>query len=503
MFADRLTRRAAILGVTALAYWALLFFILPTELPFRNDENVYLGGAIALSAGHGYRFEEYVNLPRIGTYPPGYSAWLSLFLKDGQPFAVNSYRMEVANWIAAGCALFVLAMCLFISELPTLPSAVTIMLLGTSIAFTQSMVWLTADVLFIAGSFALALLISAYGRTGKLSLWWFAAGLLTGTLFLVKTAALAYMVGLIVFGFVKRDLRRLSHLVLFGLPVCTVIALWISWTRGIPTYATYFRMRLSEIGGLSGYSFVVLKQAGLYCSGRWIIEALFNVPDRLSAAHAFLGIASLAEALAIILGLAFALPIVLGMIRSPKNPREQITLFLIGAVAVQLVFWPYYLGARGGIVLIPLLVNFFWRGLTSKVASVVFLSILLVNVPGNAWLSYKTIRDQQVDSRKGLAALRQAASWINEAGGRGASVAAGRDVPLIQVSEYLGRRVLANALPANDHTYMDVNPSAQGYERADYLITDSSFEPMEWIQEQKDYRVERIFGGWTVASRRR
>lgn len=495
--------RAVILGACALAVWILLFLVLPTDLPFSNDQNAYLGGAAALRAGHGYRFEQYIDLPRIGMYPPGYSAWLALFWKDGQPFAVNSYRLEVANWIAAGCALFALAACLFISELPALVSSAVLILLGTSVLFTQMTTWLMADIPFTAGSCLLVLLAAAYNPDRKLSVWWFAAGLLTGVLYLVKIAAIAYIVGLGAFGLLAGDLRRFSRLIYFALPTCSVMVIWVLLTRNIPTYSTYFSVRIFELGGLTGYSLNVISQASLYCSGRWLVEAMLSVPDRLSGARAFLRISFLSEALAFILGLAFAVPIFFGIRRGPKSPSEQITLFLLGAVALQFIFWPYYLGARCGIALIPFVANWLWRGFPSKVAQAAFVAVLVVNIPGNAWLSYKTIRSQEKDSLQSLAALKQAASWINETAGTGASVAAGRDVPLIQLSEYLGRRVLANASPISEGKNVDVNPSAQDNQWADYLITNPSFDPTGWTQTQKGYRVQRVFGRWTIASPRR
>jgi hypothetical protein len=79
------TCRAAIISGSAMLIWTLLLIILPTEHPVSNDHNAYLGGTAALKAGDGYRFEEYIDLPRIGMYPPGYSIWLSLFWKGGAP----------------------------------------------------------------------------------------------------------------------------------------------------------------------------------------------------------------------------------------------------------------------------------------------------------------------------------------------------------------------------------------------------------------------------------
>jgi hypothetical protein len=493
------SRRTAVLGASALAAWILLFAVLPKDLPFRNDQNVYLSGAAALKAGHGYRFEQYINLPRIGTYPPGYSLWLALFWKDGQAVAVNSYRLELANYIAAGCALFALSAFLSLSEMSIGAAFTVLLLFATSLVFTQLTTWLMSDVLFTAGSCILALLVSAYRSDRTLSFWWLAVGILTGMLYMVKISAVAYIVALVAFGFFKGDFKRRSRLACFAIPTGAVVLVWFLLTRGIPTYATYFGVRISELGGWSGYFLNTLRQAVFYASGRWLVEALLNVPDRLSAARGFLGFRFLAEALAFILGLAFAVPIFLGIRKGPRNAGDQITLFLLAAIALQFFLWPYYLGARAGIAVIPFLMNWLWRGVPSKLGQAALVTLLLVNVPGNAWLSYKTIRTQEKNAPRDLAELRQAAAWINENGGTGASVAAGRDVPLDHFTEYLGRRVLANARPIGGNEYADASPTEQDNHWADYVVNDPSFDPTGWDQER--YRIRRVFGSWTVLSR--
>ncbi len=306
--------------------------------------------------------------------------------------------------------------------------------MGTSVLFTQLTTWLYADVLFTAGSCLLALLVSAYNPDRNPSVWWLAAGLLTAALYLEKTTAIAYIAGLSAFGLLKGDLRRFPRFVYFSLPTGSAVAVWFLLTRNIPTYGTYFSVRISELGGWTGYFLNLIKQAILYCSGRWLVEAILNVADRLSGARAFLGFSFLPEMLAFILGLAFTLLVFLGVRIGPKKLSEQINLFILGAVGLQFFFWPYYLGARSGIALIPFLAIWIGRGFPSKVAAqAASVAVLVVNIPGNAWLSYKTILSEEKESPQSLAALQQAASWINETAGTGASVAAGRDVPLIHL----------------------------------------------------------------------
>ena len=477
-----------------------MFVVLPPDLPFSNDQNAYVGGAAALRAGHGYRFEQYIDLPRIGMYPPGYSVWLALFWKNGQPISVNSYRLEMANLIAAGGALFGLAACLFLSELPAGVGSAILMLFGTSVIFTQLTAWLMPDVLFTAGTCALALLIARYNPDRrKLSLWWFAAGLLAGALCVVKAVAIAYLAGLGVYGLLKGDLRRLSRLAYFALPACLAMA-WLLFRKGIPTYLT--AVRISDLGGVGPLLLNSIKTAVLYCSGRWLVADLLNVPDRLSGAHAFVGLSAFGEALAYLLGLGlFALPIALGIRKSLKESKEQVALFVVGAYSLLIFLWPFYDGARFGIPMIPFLLNLLWRGLPSRVAQAVFATILVVNIPGNAWLSYKTIRSQEMAAPGNLAELRQAAAWINASAGTGARVTAGRDVPLSHLYEYLGRRMLANLGPNNAMNYLDAFPVAQDNQRADYWIMDVAFYPPFEIEKQ--YQIQRRFGKWTILSPRR
>lgn len=75
-----------ILASAAIAVWGLLFLVLPHNLSFDYDQNAYLGGAAALRAGHEYRFEQYIDLPRIGVYPPGLSTWFAVFWRLGQSY---------------------------------------------------------------------------------------------------------------------------------------------------------------------------------------------------------------------------------------------------------------------------------------------------------------------------------------------------------------------------------------------------------------------------------
>lgn len=492
--------RFAMLFGSALALWIALFLILPTDLPFANDVNSYLGGAAALKAGHGYRFEQYIDLPPIGMYPPAFPMWLATFWKNGQPISENSYRLEIANWLAAGAALVGLACCVFVSELPAWLGWALLMSFGTSFTFTQLMFGLMSDVLFIAGTCALALLVSTYDSQKSdrnLALWWLCASLLAGFLCAVKFAAVALAAGLFAYGIWKGDLRRPSRLAAFALPPVTM-ALWLLPTRGLPVYSTF--LNVPDFAGLAGHAILAATFAFLYGSQRWLVTVLLNVPDRLPLAHSFQHIAAAAEGFAFILGLAvFAVPLFLGIRRGPRQPRDRIVLFILGAYALELLVWPYHDGPRFGAPMIPFLLTLFSRGLRSKAAQAAFLTVLAINIPGNAWLSYKILRSQKEESVGSLAELQQAAAWINASAGTTSRVAAGRDVPLSHLYEYLGRRMLANPGPNKLRTSTDVNPAAQGNLRADYIVTSASLQtPGGQIKGSQHYQIKNRFGHWLV-----
>ena len=467
---------------TALAVWMVLFLALPTDLPFASDVNSYLGGAAALSAGHGYRFEQDLNLPPIRSYPPGYSIWLSLFWKNGQPISRNSYRLEIANWIAAGAALAGLAACLFMSELPGWLGWALLMSFGTSVLFTQLTVWLFSDVLFTAGTCGVAFLVATYGSKrsdGRLAVWWFCASLLIGALCLLRLAGLALAAGLGVFGLWNGDLRRPLRLACFVVPVS--VAVWFLLATTLPAQATH--LNLSRFGGLLFYALNSIAIAMLYGSERWMVAVFLSAPDRLHYSYAFQHLSAVAEPLAFVLGLAvFAVPIFLGIRRGPHQQRDRMALFIIGAYILELAFWARYDGARLGMPIIPFVLTFLARGLSSKASRIAFFTVLAVNIPANAWLSYKLIRSQEKESVQSLAELRQAASWINASGGPTSRVAAERDVPLAHLYEYLGRRLLGN-----------VDPADQGNIRAEYIVTRAPLEsPIH------SYQIKRRFGHWMV-----
>jgi hypothetical protein len=485
-------RRFALLLGTALALWIALFLVLPTDLPFNNDANSYLGGAAALSAGHGYRFEQYLNLPPVRTYPPGYSGWLSLFWKNGQPISRNAYRLEIANWLAAGAALVGFAGCLFISELSSWLGWTLLISLGASVLFTQLTFWLLSDVLFTAGTCGVALLAATYDSERwerRLAVWWFCAGLLIGGLCLLRLAGLALAAGLGAFGLWNGDLRRPLRLACFVAPVSA--ALWFLQATTLPAYAAPWKV--SQFGGLFSYAARSTAIAFLYGSQRWLVGVFLSVPDRSRYSHAFQHASALAETLALALGLAvFAVPIFWGIRRGPRQQKDRMALFIIGAYFLELVFWSRYDGARLGMPIVPFVLTFLARGLASQASRIAFFTVLAVNVPGNAWLSYKVIRSQEKESVQSLAELRQAAAWIN-ASAPTSLVAAGRDVPVTHLYEYLGRKMLANAGPNDLSASMDVNPAAQGDLRAEYIVASASRE-----SSCGRYQIKRRFGRWMV-----
>ncbi len=435
-------------------------------------------------------------------YPPGYSLLLSLFLEAGQPMSVNSYRLEVVSWLAGGATLLMLAFCLFVSELPAWASSALLLAFGTSITFTQLTISLSPDILLVAGTCALALLVYAYNsKTSgpKLTAWWFCASVLTAALCVFKSAALAYIAGLVAYGLWKGDLRRLSRIACFVIPP-GAMALWVLAAKGVSTYATTFRG--SSFVGLVGYFLNSIALALVYGSQRWLVDLLLNVPSRSPMARAFHSISAFTEGMVFLAGLiVFALPLFFGIRKSLRQRSDQIMLFILGAYALELCLWPYYDGARFGAPLIPFIAVLLWRGLASRAAQAVFVAVLILNIPGNAWLSYKITRSVEQQARQNLADLRQAAAWINETAGTTSLVAAGRDVPLTHLYEYLGRRLLGYAGPNSANNYWDVYPTATGRNPwADLLITD---DPSHVTGDAAaHYKIDRRFGQWIIMTPR-
>jgi hypothetical protein len=485
--------RFTLLFGSALALWIALFLVLPTHLAFNSDVNSYIGGAASLSAGHGYRFEQYIDLPPIRMYSPGYPMWLSLFWKDGQPISANSYRLEIANWLAAGAALVALAGCLFISELPAWFAATLVISFGTSAVFAELTVWLMSDILFTAGTCVLALLVAAYDSKksdGRVTAWWLCASLVIGVLCWIKVAAVALAAGLGAYGLWNGDLRRPLRLACFVIPPASFVW-WFLHSRVFLPSAT--PLNASQFGGLGLYALRSGLFAFLYASQRWLVSLLLSVPDRLPYAHAFHYAPVFGEALALVLAVVvFAIPIFLGIRRSPRQDKDRIAFFLIGAFMLELVLWAQYNGARLPMPLIPFVLPLLHRGLRSKTARIAFLTVLAVNIPGNAWMSYRLIRGREKESIQHLAELQQAAAWINTSAGMGTRVAAGRDVPLMHLYEYLGRGVLANAGP-NAFMSREVSPAEQGNLRADYIVTKNSRK-----LPNQHYQIKRRFGYWMV-----
>lgn len=464
---------------------------LPTQLDYCNDTGIYLGGAASLALGRGYTLQQYENSPPISIYPPGQSAWLSLFWRlDRNPFPQNASTLVLGSWIAAMLALLALAWALYIQpECPTWFAAIVVALLGTSFMFAGFVGLLFADVLFFAVSFTAAALLRI-GRTqdNRSWQWWLGLSTALGCLYLIKTAALAFIGAATLLWLFDRGWRKPISAVALFIPTTSAIGFWFLLSRLAPSYGSYISSRIVELGGMTGYLQFVSMQTADYFSGRWFVTALLNVPHQMDGAKLLAGVPLLSGLPAAAIGVCVIVCTVIGALKSKSLPES----LFVSAYMVQLLAWPFYMDARGMVPLLPFIVRWLWIG--SKPVRPLLIAVLVVNIPLNMWRTHIDTHVMQLTSTKRLADLGRLAEWLQlQYATR--SIAAGRDVPTMHLTGMIGRPLLANASPTDDRDgFRDVAPEMQ--ERAaDYVVHG------DWpIDKLELHNIQRVqsFGAWTI-----
>ena len=483
---------------------ACLWFLLPREVAYQNDANFYLGGASALAQGLGYRVEPYLDLPPMSQYPPLHSACLSLIwrLGGGLPGCSPWLVLAVAGESLAALAL--LAAILRREGVPAWFGGLCVLLVGTSVAWLDLTALLFSDVPFAL--FAYALVWFAGGEPEKFQgrpRWWLGVGVLLGLLLLTRSAGIAPVLGLAAVWLYGRQSRRLATAVALVVPLG--LAFLVKWLASAKegTYGGYFSARIIELGGWGGYVKEQLGTVGSYLDGRCWVEALFSAPFRLRFYPGSLGPVpgGLLLAVSAALGLLLMALMARGAWAQRHRPLTRAALWVLLLYFGILFVWPFQIGTRGVLAVLPLTLVWLWQGI-SDVASLagrnrkrllaavaVFLAL---NVVGNVEVSRRESRQFAQDAERELAGLRELADWLRQRPGPESLVCATREVPVNHLRYFLGRRLLANPTPEILRgSFYDVPPALQGNRTADYVVVRKG---ASLTYGSRVFQVEQEFG---------
>ena len=407
----------------------------------------YLTGADSLARGVGYRVVDAIGTPPLSTYPPLQAALLSLVYRLAPAYPANQIWLRMEMLVLSVTGLLLLFRALAVRGLPWSVAAGITLLLGSSGTWSALVGNFMAEPLFLI----LTGLMACWSEPGRIPAvpdphacrWWAVLGLLSGLMYLARSAAAGIVLGILVAALFSGWWRRPIAAVSFAVPFGLLSLVWLRMPKVTSGgYGAYFSSRFEELGYWSGY----LRHAGLqaldYAGGYSLVTLLSDVLGRgalirMVQSHgwsqAFLGlvwgVALLAMALAV---RGFC---------TKRQDGDAAAATVIGFYFLQIVVWPAFMGPRGAVFLLPWFCAWIWRGVErhgSKCLRRSVLCILPLIAVGN-FLFARTVRHDQMTVRS--VDMEPIAGWLRQQD-PGAIVGIDYGISPYEVFTALGRPVL-------------------------------------------------------------
>lgn len=361
---------AMVLFVLAASHW-----ITPRLHPAELDGDSYLAGAEGLGTGQGYRMVSAIGAPPLSTYPPLHPALASWVWWLNPDYPSNLGLLH--GWMQglAAAALLLIHLEWVRRGMPGWLSALLCAAIGVSSLLQMLVVFFMAEPLFLLLVGAMAWWWREFPQfSGKPSeVWWWAGlGGLASLMYLTRSAAAGIVAGIFIAGWFGGGLKRLRNLCGFLVPLVLVIGLWSLHPKGASGgYMDYFSYRWAQLGGPGRAAGLAATQIWQYVTGLTLLTALADSVARFSILRQIegAGLAGVARVLQYLASMAMMALIVRGFLRSSTRGDRAVLVVLFFYV-LQIVVWPYDMGPRGSIVLMPWWIRWAWAGWTSLQAVV-------------------------------------------------------------------------------------------------------------------------------------
>ncbi len=334
----------------------------------RLDGGSYLCGADSLSRGMGYRIIEAIGAPPLSTYPPLQSAVLSVVYRIQPSYPGNQTLLRCLMVALSTAGLLLVFRALVARGVPLIGAAGLVVLVATGSTW-NSLVWnYMAEPLFLVLVGCLAWWTEP-GRlpsldSSKATRWWMVLGMLAGLMYLARSAALGIVAGMGLAALAGGWWRRIRAGVGFVVPFAGLAAIWVSMPKlASGGYAAYFASRLEELGGLGGYAMhsaaQAMDQVGCHALLSLTSDLALNFPHAGVVARS--GMTPWAIALGWVAGACGVGLAAVGFVRT-RQRGDAAALAVILAYLAQLSLWPFAMGPRGAVFLLPWVGAWAWRG---------------------------------------------------------------------------------------------------------------------------------------------
>lgn len=494
-------------GIGLLAAVAAIgFWLFPGLHTAQYDGGSYLTGAQSLATGRGYRMVSALGEPPISTYPPLQSAILAVPWRIQGDYPANLGLLHLTLHGLSALALALVFLEWVRRGMPPWLAA------GAGLAIGSSSLWQTLTGFCMAEPLFLILvgLAAAWWHrhaaspptgTAIPTPHWFVLGLIAALMYLARSAAAGIVAGIVFAGLVGGPLRNWRNAAALLVPVAATVTLWSLHPKSPGgTYGAYFASRWEELGGARGAAFLAASQAWEYTSGiaplSFLSDAFARSPWIGPIAARGLGTPAHVARSLVALGVT-ALAVRGFLLRRQAGDRAVATVSAF--YILQIVAWPFPMGARGAVFLLPWWIRWAWDGWSSLSAVITrpwlrfgLPALALAGVVGsNIVLTRLTLSPSMASDARDLQA---AGRWIREQVPASAVVGIAGNTSLFDLHHAAGRPLLIGpgGNPPRRYNPVPQDPSL----RAQILVVgdDTSWPPTDWTERAR-------FGRYRILSR--
>lgn len=439
------------IGLT-LVLTAMAFLFTPWGATVGLDGHMYVEGAHSIAKTGGYRVLTAVGQPPLGTYPPMFPAVIAPGFLAVRDFAADSWILRLIPALISVVSLLLLFRTLVTCHVPPIIAAGSALLLGSSLTWNLLLGNFMAEPLFLM-LVNLACLWSQPERLPKVGgkgsyRWWFILGVLSGLLFLTRSAAVGIVAGIGLAWLCGRWWKQPLSGVAFAVPFLALALPWVLIPKGSSaSYGDAFRWFYEKNGGPKGYLGTCLTQVLELPLGRATADLLSDLLGRLPYIPAVsqLNLGNLTQLPLLAAGL-FGSWVVFRGYRLADVQGRQAVILPMGFYMLQIILWPFVMGPRGAIFLLPVVIGWGWLGwqsLRKERARVEALILIVLCMVPNLYFSF---RASQVPQAGQIESLVPVTEWLRTNSG-GKSISIADDVRGLELSLLLGRPVLRGINP--------------------------------------------------------
>jgi hypothetical protein len=428
---------AVLIAVTSYLWW-----VTPTHALYVSDSIYYVGSAQSLAQSGGYHCPVIEGNPATGLYPPLQSIFLSVAWLINPHFPENQGVIKglmLGIWAVALAGLFGV---LRKGGLGKAIASLLTLSVGTSGVWAYFVIHCFSDILFAAAAFG-AISLWLNPKSGRFEMRLAVSGLLLGLMYLTRIATFGFLPGVLAATVVASYRRRtVKPIFLVGAPVLATMLAWALAPKETSSYTKYFASEAAAYGGSWPWFRHVIafcfRQSWDYANGNHLLQNLSaDLPNMLIAIAPGNPTWRIAvESLLSILGISFSALCFFGAYHSVRHRAVQAA---VATYVLQVLVWPFPLGFRGLLPLLPLFILWarqgsqamgpFWSRLFA-LAGVSYAALSLVSNLAGAPETRRALDESQM-----FAEAEATGDWIRDSIPAEARIASHLGLPMLHIHQ--------------------------------------------------------------------